>query len=295
LLVGALRSAVPFEGQFHFRQKIPARSVGITDTDYVWLDLLNDTDTLRVVSGNEIDILAIAIDIPDQGENGYSEYYSATIDQLERIGMGPKNRPMRQILNRQSEHYSQTVDARAKQESSESVGAAGSISLNDVTKAAANIWSTVVSTAASIPILGAQVSPMSRVAETNLRFLTSELTTPFSDTNATQIQVLRDLWDCIFPGVAFERQSSQWREVGFQKPDPVLDLKASGVLPLRAMGYLCHHYSSQAHSMITAQKGNTKSNYPFAIVAVNITLLLADILGLKDQRCCCLHLIFFIS
>ena len=36
--------------------------------------------------------------------------------------------------------------------------------------------------------------------------------------------------------------------------------------------------------MLNAQKPNAATNYPFAIVGINITLLLATIISLKDQK-----------
>jgi ELMO/CED-12 family len=43
-------------------------------------------------------------------------------------------------------------------------------------------------------------------------------------------------------------------------------------------------YPLKAQAMLNANKLNTKTNYPFAIVGINITLLLAELLNLRDQR-----------
>lgn len=53
---------------------------------------------------------------------------------------------------------------------------------------------------------------------------------------------------------------------------------------MKAITYFCRTKQSIALEMIERNKQNIKSNYPFAIVAVNITLLLSEILNLRDQQ-----------
>ena len=284
-----VRDMFPFDGIFHFRQKFLGKYVGMPDLEYGWVDLEVDGDLINF-EGDSLDILAIPINIPEENADsvGYDTYYSTVIETDPKLD--PRNRPARQNKSngrsadtRDREYQHDNASEQTRRGSvNDSSPAIGNISLNDVTKAASSIWSSVVSTAASIGIT--HTAAFSGVAQQNMRFLSSELSVTFSDSNETHIKLLIDLWECLFPSDAFERNSVKWKEAGFQKPDPILDMKTSGTLPLRTLAYFCSHYSTQAHSMLLAQKANTKSNYPFAIVGINISLLLSDVLGLKDQR-----------
>jgi hypothetical protein len=80
------------------------------------------------------------------------------------------------------------------------------------------------------------------------------------------------------------RESVKWKEAGWQKADPTLDTKNTGMLALRCMRYLGQTYPDETQRMVTTQRENIKTHYPFAVVGINLTLLLVDILGIKDKR-----------
>jgi hypothetical protein len=85
-------------------------------------------------------------------------------------------------------------------------------------------------------------------------------------------------------GHPFERESPKWREAGWQKPNPVADLKTSGLLALRCMRYLGQNYPADTLRMVASQKENIKSHYPFAVVGINMTLMLSEVLGIREKR-----------
>jgi hypothetical protein len=74
-----------------------------------------------------------------------------------------------------------------------------------------------------------------------------------------------------------------WREAGFQKDDPIADLKSSGILALKALVALGEEVPEKTRRMVDENRANVKTNYPLAVVAVNITLLLAELLHLRDK------------
>ena len=83
----------------------------------------------------------------------------------------------------------------------------------------------------------------------------------------------------------FETDSPRWRTAGFQKSSPTLDLKGSGVLALKAMLYMAKTYPDKTQAMLLKNTANVKTNYPFAVVGINMTILLCDILGIREKRC----------
>lgn len=276
-----LKDVFPFEGQFCFRQKVDPHSLDLPGIDYMWLDLTDDMQRLH--PAEVVDVTAIAVAVPETAdapaEIQYAEYYAGIVADLTANGMAPQDRPLRK----------QIVEGRgADDRSAGPFGATQNmrnLSINNVTKAASSIWSSVVSTASTLHSqVVSQAGPLSDDSKKIFNFLNSELSTPFEDSHPAHVHRLQDLWDCVFPNEAFQRESIQWRLLGFQKPDPVADLKNSGILPLLNISYFCQQYASEAKAMIAAQKENKKSNYPFAIVCINITLLLADLLGLSDKR-----------
>lgn len=50
------------------------------------------------------------------------------------------------------------------------------------------------------------------------------------------------------------------------------------------MSYLAHTYPSKTQDMIKKNKANIKVNYPFAIVGINICLLLAEHLNIRNGK-----------
>ena len=53
---------------------------------------------------------------------------------------------------------------------------------------------------------------------------------------------------------------------------------------VQAMAYLGNTYQRRCLSMMAANKENVKSNYPFAVVGVNLVLLLTEVLWFKSRH-----------
>jgi hypothetical protein len=85
-------------------------------------------------------------------------------------------------------------------------------------------------------------------------------------------------------GYLFEADSPRWKTAGFQKTNPTQDLKGSGVLSLKAMLYMGRQYPDKTQQMLLRNTANVKTNYPFAVVGINMTILLCDILGIREKR-----------
>ena len=71
--------------------------------------------------------------------------------------------------------------------------------------------------------------------------LHTDLSTIFQEGKTNHIQLLFDLWDIqILPikSMPYERVSMGWKAAGWQKEDPVMELKSTGLLAIQAMVYI---------------------------------------------------------
>ncbi len=125
---------------------------------------------------------------------------------------------------------------------------------------------------------------LSAQATENLTDLASKLSSSFNEKNPQHLSVMQKMFTVMFPDQPYARDSAVWKQAGWQKNDPVADLKTTGILAMQAMICLCETYPERAQKMIVSNKANTKNNYPFAIVGVNLTLMLAEQFALKDNK-----------
>lgn len=171
--------------------------------------------------------------------------------------------------------------------------------IHSMTEGASNLWkiasitakATVQHLAQVTPFFGPSITPLTDSAESNLAQLSEYLDTSFDDTNAEHIQILKNLWNIQWniPGneqniPSYQRKDEKWKHAGWQTDDPISDLKSSGILAIHSLIYFGNKFPSISSDRIIKNQANVKTNYPYAIVAVNLTLLLADLLALKDNR-----------
>ena len=273
----------PFEGIYHFRIRVFQNK-----SDYIWMDVSEYSIEALSVSKNESEIFvqALALSLPENyvDDAEYKSYFD-----IIRSEYLINDRPSRKsaISTPRSSKEADSKSNYTKPIQKQNAAGAPTISMDTVSKTATNIWNTMLNTASNIQLnlsfpLGANY--LSDISENNLAELSDDLSTKYNDSVSKHLELLSDLWNGLFPGKLYQRFSDTWKQAGFQKNDPVLDLRNSGILALKAMTYLCHNYSQKTKNILQTQQANTKSNYPFASVGVNLTLLLADILSLRDQR-----------
>ena len=293
--ISSLNRLFPYEGDFRFRLKIEGKFFSLQE-EFVWLDLneSNISEFNSRLSNDEIEIQAVVVCLPafsddDIRYENYLDDIDAEVSHYTRPSRHPIEATVRDSTeNNKNKHrvthgkemlkmISKGVKDGAKSIASNSKN----INIGTVQKGAASIWSTVLKLQQSMSVN----EPLSDRAEENLCHLSEEVSASFIESDAVHISLLSNLWEVLFPDEGpFQRNSPVWKDAGFQKSDPVADLKASGVLSIRAMTYLGVKYPLKAQSMLNANKLNTKANYPFAIVGINITLLLVDLLNLRDQK-----------
>ncbi|CAM9820471.1 unnamed protein product [Scytosiphon promiscuus] len=132
--------------------------------------------------------------------------------------------------------------------------------------------------------VGGAVIPSDEALE-NLHELANFLATPFSPTNPEHIKDLGKVWGCLFPDDEFEGvESPRWQEAGFQEDNVAIDFRGTGVLALKSMVFFCQNYEHKALALCRAQSRGTPSHYPWAVVANNLTLMLAEVLELRADQ-----------
>eukprot|EP00752_Nemacystus_decipiens_P001315 g1305.t1 len=132
--------------------------------------------------------------------------------------------------------------------------------------------------------IGGPVIPSEEALE-NLHELANYLGTSFSASNREHLKDLGKVWACLFPDDEFEgAESPRWQEAGFQEENVSGDFRGTGVLALKAMVFFCHNYERKALALCRAQSAGTSSHYPWAVVANNLTLMLADVLELRADQ-----------
>jgi len=161
--------------------------------------------------------------------------------------------------------------------------------LKSVTAGATSLWGFARATASQLQKKLGVKSQLSDESEEYLASLSNDVETTFDDKSPEHLELLQTLWNGLFGGgitggEAYSRDSIKWKEAGFQKSDPTCDFKASGILAIKAMIYMTEKYEMKTSEMINRNKANIRTNYPFAIVAINITLLLAEYLNLRDLK-----------
>ena len=135
--------------------------------------------------------------------------------------------------------------------------AVSTINLSSVMSNASMVWSRVKATAATIQqetkILLADTTSSSIFQANNvdgddddssnaeIDQLHRDLSSTFSEGKTTHIQLLFDLWEVqVLPirSMSYERVSAGWKAAGWQKEDPVMELKSTGLLALQSMVYI---------------------------------------------------------
>jgi hypothetical protein len=286
---------MPFEGTYHYRVKISGQSINMPNDESLWLDIgkENSNDEIPIYDKNEsvVYIQAVARSLPNillPGIGNENEIYPDEQHVIEEdnylesigsvIGIQCNERIPRMQMKKKHEGVNATLSDMA--DVATSLFKKGTSTLNDIRKDAGSAWGAVTSGVGSL-------FGMSNTLPESVSLSLSNLS------KMMEVNTYEDILEKLFYTINIEniigqptqyaRISNNWKIMGWQKDDPVLDLKTSGVLALHCMLYMAKHFPEQTHDMAFRNKSNSKSKYPFAIVGVNITLLLADIIQLKGN------------
>jgi hypothetical protein len=114
-------------------------------------------------------------------------------------------------------------------------------------------------------------------------------------------QLLKRLWEAVYAEdkrvqasvppmslealLEFEREGATWTALGFQRPNPDTDFRCGGMLSLYCLVYFVERNDDEIiRAMVkTLGLGSVTSVYPFAPVAINVTVMLGSLFWHRDE------------
>ena len=297
-----VRAAFPFEGTFHFRAKA---SLKASSADFMWMDIGVDDEVILPAGDGSctIELKALMLDGPLDpplaGQQDFLEYSEKVLKVTkQRIAGVRKGHNGDDIdddddddddISRRDESILKKLGVpRVLQKTAVK---AVDMGMKSVAVGATSIWNNLKTIGASIQsgintITTLPNTAMSDQTEEVLAALGEDVSVTFKSANKEHVDLLRKLWKALFVDCkeSFSLTAAQWREAGFQKDGPAADLKSSGVLAIKSVVHMAAVYPAQTQEMLARNKSNVKSNYPFAAVAVNVTLLLAEVFHLRGSK-----------
>jgi len=84
--------------------------------------------------------------------------------------------------------------------------------------------------------------------------------------------------------IAFALQTNRWKDLGFQRDDPISDLRASGLLGLQNLVYFAEKYPRLFLQMARNQQQSSEMEYPFATAGINISYLMVELLKARRDE-----------
>lgn len=126
--------------------------------------------------------------------------------------------------------------------------------------------------------------------EERLQRLQERLQTPFDESRPDHQAALRDLWRFAFPNVVLNGMiSEQWKDMGWQGPNPSTDFRGCGFISLENLLFLAKNYPASFQRLLFKQGGNRATwEYPFAVAGINVSFMLIKMLDLFSEKPRCL-------
>ncbi|KAL1512128.1 hypothetical protein AB1Y20_005396 [Prymnesium parvum] len=106
----------------------------------------------------------------------------------------------------------------------------------------------------------------------------AQLNVPFDVSSPAHVQQLEQLWRLAWPHVEYEGlKADRWCEMGFQRSEPVSDLRGAGLAGVANLCYFLEHRHAEFEEFVASGEIHC-----FAVSSLAITLLLRGYLGLHD-------------
>ncbi|KAK7854536.1 elmo domain-containing protein a [Quercus suber] len=126
--------------------------------------------------------------------------------------------------------------------------------------------------------------PLSPLQAQRLQRLQERIQVPFDETRPDHQEALRALWHAAFPNIALNGLiSEQWKEMGWQGPNPSTDFRGCGFISLENLLFFSRTYPASFHRLLFKQEGTRADwEYPFAVAGINVTFMLIRMLDLSS-------------
>ncbi|KAK9131693.1 hypothetical protein Scep_011221 [Stephania cephalantha] len=124
------------------------------------------------------------------------------------------------------------------------------------------------------------------IQQKRLRRLQERLVIPFDETRPDHQEALRELWKAAFPDVHLTGLiSDQWKEMGWQGPNPSTDFRGCGFVSLENLLFFARTYPSSFHRLLFKRDGKRATwEYPFAVAGINVSFMLIQMLDLHSAK-----------
>ncbi|XP_042518869.1 ELMO domain-containing protein B isoform X1 [Macadamia integrifolia] len=139
------------------------------------------------------------------------------------------------------------------------------------------------------------LSPLQQ--EKRLQRLQERLQVPFDETRPDHQEALKALWQVAFPDTHLKGLiSDQWKEMGWQGPNPSTDFRGCGFISLENLLFFARTYPASFHRLLFKRDGNRATwEYPFAVAGINVSFMLIRMLDLCSVKPKCLPGINFVK
>ncbi|XP_038900725.1 ELMO domain-containing protein A isoform X2 [Benincasa hispida] len=132
--------------------------------------------------------------------------------------------------------------------------------------------------------------PLSPLQEERLQRLQDRMHIPFDETCIDHQEALRALWDAAYPDIELKGMiSEQWKEMGWQGPNPSTDFRGCGFISLENLLYFSRTFPASFRRLLLKEDGNRATwEYPFAVAGINVSFMLIQMLDLNSEKPRCL-------
>jgi hypothetical protein len=296
-----LKDSLPIAGDFHYRHKVAGHKCGFPDIEFLWIDLEDSDLNTEIISDTAcMEISALVIDVPEcDDEYSYNDYLSdvSVHIPIERPPAMLKSEKESESNDNEDDGNPLSLRSLGKVINNISKGVESNPALQKnmlhiksgmekLTATTGKVWKSVLVNVSNLQQRQGSVESYvtSPVANDNLTSLSIKMSTTFKDSLPEHMTLITQLWTVLFPRQNFQRMSFTWKEAGYQGQDPIADLKSTGLLSMYCLVFIGETQTERLQKMVQDNKANTKSNYPLAVVAVNLTMLLIELFHLKENR-----------
>ncbi|KAG9452691.1 hypothetical protein H6P81_005595 [Aristolochia fimbriata] len=131
---------------------------------------------------------------------------------------------------------------------------------------------------------------LSPLQEQRLQRLQERLQVPFDEARPDHQESLKALWNAAFPNIDLTGLiSEQWKEMGWQGPNPSTDFRGCGFISLENLLFFARTYPASFQRLLCKKEGDRAMwEYPFAVAGINISYMLTQMLDLYSAKPKCL-------
>ncbi|XP_050947471.1 uncharacterized protein LOC103490510 isoform X4 [Cucumis melo] len=109
---------------------------------------------------------------------------------------------------------------------------------------------------------------------------------PFDETCVDHQEALRALWNAAYPNIELKGMiSEQWKEMGWQGPNPSTDFRGCGFISLENLLFFSRMFPASFRRLLLKEDGNRATwEYPFAVAGINVSFMLIQMLDLNAEK-----------